>query len=123
MNEKKKILDLNGKKVTMTLPQATARMGIRRSLMIYAAFDAKVAAEKAGTPLDEETYVISYRTLPDLVIGSKDVDGIKFPPTAEELLDMPESFVNAWLGAIYEVNPHWNPKNSTKQDDEKKAES
>jgi hypothetical protein len=123
MNEKKITLDLNGKKINITISQATARMGIRRSLMIYAAFDTKEAAEKEGKPIDEEAYVISYRTLPDLVVGSKDVEGMNFPPTAEELLDLPEEFVNKWLDAIYKLNPHWNSRNVTKQDDEKKAES
>jgi len=119
-------LDLDGKIIEIVVSRATTRMGIRRSLMIYAAMDAHDKAGKAGTEEDEVAYVLSYRTLPDLVAGTVTVttlpDGpavegtelvnaINYPLKVEELLDLPEEFVSQWLAAIYELNPQWDPAN------------
>jgi hypothetical protein len=123
MEQDKLILDIYGKKIEVVVGRATARMGIRRSLLIYDAMDAKEKADKEGTKMDQEAYVVSYRTLPDLIAGTMSVTGMDFPMTADQLLDMPEDVVNAWLKAIYAKNPHWDPANLVRREDEKKADS
>ncbi len=110
MSERSKTfkLDLDGNEIEIVVSRATTRMGIRRSLMIYAAMDAH---DKAGKDEDEVAYILSYRTLPDLVAGTESVKGLDFPPKMEDLLDLPEDFVSEWMQAIYELNPQWNPAN------------
>jgi hypothetical protein len=105
------VLDLDGKPVTITVIRSTTRTGIKRSLLIFDAFQKKEEKEKAGDPVDEVMHILSYRTLPDLISGTESASGMKFPITIEDLMELPEQFVSEWVTAIYEVNPHWNPAN------------
>ena len=128
METQKISLDLGGRTAVVTVGRATARMGIRRSMAIFKAFEDKENAEKEGKPVDQEAFVISYRTLPDLMSGTVSAEGIELPISAEDVLDMPEEEVNKWLEAVYSLNPHWNvktkaDKEEADKEDVKKAKS
>ena len=113
-------LDLNGQEVALVIKRATTRTGIKRSLMIFAAMDAHEKNVTNKAEEDEVAFVLSYRTMPDLIAGTESVEGMEYPITIEQLMDLPEEFVTNWIQAIYEVNPHWNPVNMVLEDDKKK---
>lgn len=113
-------LDLDGQEVALVIKRATTRTGIKRSLMIFAALDAHKKNEDAGDAVDEIAYVLSYRTMPDLLAGTESVEGMEYPITIEQLMELPEEFVDSWIQAIYDVNPHWNPANIVVDEDKKK---
>jgi len=43
------------------------------------------------------------------VAGTAEVEGLEWPMTFVEFLELPERVVDAWLEAVYELNPHWRP--------------
>jgi hypothetical protein len=101
--QKELTLELDGKPVKIVLARATTRMGIQRSLMIYKALD----EHKKNPDEDEVVYSFNFRTLPDLISGTVSIEGVDM--TAEAIMELPEEFTDAWLQAIYEMNPQWNP--------------
>lgn len=122
LDKKTITVEHKGKEVEITVIRATTRTGIKRSLMIFNAMDQHDKAVAEGKEIDEIAYVVAYRTLPDIVAGTESVKGMPFPPTIDQLLELPEQLVDIWISTIYEVNPQWDPARLMKKpDDEEEA--
>lgn len=55
----------------------------------------------------------------EVVAGTAEVKGLEWPLGFEGFMELPERMVDAWLEAVYELNPHWRPGWAEKE--EKKA--
>jgi hypothetical protein len=124
MSEKQTILTLklDGQDVKLHLVRSTTRTGIRRSLMIYSALDENEKAIKDGVPVDKEEFTVKRRIYPDCICGTESAEGMDFPLTLAQLMDLPEEFVDDWASAIYKLNPHWNAVAKPTEEATKKKE-
>lgn len=101
---------------------ANYRIGLTRTLLMDQA-----RRETPGEPdvSDAEALALAFGRVmlwPALVAPVVEHDGFDhWPPTADELLDMPEPFVSVWEQAVYALNPHWRAVVPEEADAEKKA--
>ena len=107
MSEKQLVLnlDLDGNKVALTIIRATARMGAEHGFMIGEAF--RYFDEHPDFP--ESLKDLKYRIYPVAVVGTSAVEGMAWPIAFEDFIELPETFIDAWLDGVYKVNPQWVP--------------
>lgn len=95
----------------VTVRKANVLDGIRRDQMIAKAFEQEHAAD--DDPLRTAAIVMypsaascsnldCNEALPE---GALDQDG---RVSLEFFVGLPDDFVRAWLGVVFELNPHWN---------------
>jgi len=104
MSEKQTTLvyTLDDSKVSITVARATAKIGVQRYLLA-----SKGAEENKDE--DEALKILRLMFYPDLICATIEVEGMKFPISFEELIELPEDLVNKWAEAVYSVNPQWRP--------------
>jgi hypothetical protein len=71
-------------------------------------------------PIDstpEEVLIAQIFTYPDLVAAAKsiEIDGLDGEITFEQFAALPEALVLQWEQAVYELNPHWLPQETTEK--------
>lgn len=105
MSEKRTTLayTLDGVEITLTIVRATARMGVARYLLI----NKGVEANKNET--DEALKTLRLMIYPDCIIATESAEGMEFPPTFEQFVELPEDFINKWTETVYSINPQWLP--------------
>lgn len=109
-----KTLELTVGNVTARLKvcEATTLMGLRRGKM----------ASEAGNEDNPLIWFARRFMYPDLMactigeIDGKPVEELTF----DEFLALPDQVTDAWLAAVYEVNPHWQPRLPEPAEQEKK---
>jgi hypothetical protein len=69
---------------------------------------------------DEAIKSLRLYAYPLLVCGTESVEGLPWPMTFEQFLELDTDFVNFWNNAVYKVNPQWVPGYSTPELDQKK---
>lgn len=104
--------------VTVTVSQATVRMGMARTRIRTHGY------ERAD--LGEDEKILAVFTYPDLIAGTLSVVGLDWPPSFDAFLELPEQMIVPWENAVYELNPHWLPEaaepGEPKADDGKTSE-
>jgi hypothetical protein len=95
--------------VTLTVSEATVRMGTARARARLAAFD-EPDAERRALLLEHA----------DLVSVTTQAEGIPWPLTPEQLADLPETLALKWERAVYALNPHWYERDDAGGTSEKK---
>lgn len=102
-------------KMKVTVKMASLGDGLRRMRLITEAFE---------SPQEEtELQTTAIAIYPTLRCATKDVQGFHFDKM-EDLLELPEVFVNDWMDAALEINPQWrNERVIDKEQVEKKEES
>lgn len=109
-----KTLELTAGGVTARLEirEATTLMGMRRGQLMAEAKDER----------DPLVWFARRFMYPDCLacsegeIGGKPVSELTF----DEYLALPDQITEAWLAAVYEINPHWQPRLPEAQEQEKK---
>jgi len=98
------------KTLELTAGGVTARLQIREATTLMGMRRGQLAADaKDDDPLIWFACRFMY---PDCLacsdgeIGGKPVRELTF----EEFLALPDQITEAWLAAVYEVNPHWQPR-------------
>jgi hypothetical protein len=95
---------LPGKSVTVC--PATYRMGLRRTLLMEQ--ERKAIKDKGEVEVDLASSVGASMIYPTLIAAVVDHAGFDaWPPTSDQVMDMPEGFVMVWEKAAYECNPQW----------------
>ncbi len=103
---------LNG--LSVTIGEANAKIGFKRTRL---AMEAKAQAEagiKAGRPLDRDEYALLTIAYPAMVACVIAHDGFENWPAGGELspadfLTLPDRFFVMWEQAVYNLNRHWFP--------------
>lgn len=110
-----KVISLNGYSVTIT--EATALQGMRHSLL-------RENTAIANTD-DEATRIFKRFFYPAMVASVTDHSGFEvWPPSFDQVADLPDKFAVEWMDAAWELNPHWKPQGEpTPQELEEKKES
>lgn len=99
--------------LAVTVTAATALVGMRRTRL-------KLEARQADEQ-DIDRRWLRELTYPDLVAAVVDAQGFpEWPIGFKEFLELPDSFVVKWEGAVYDLNSHWLPVRD--EDTEKKAD-
>ncbi len=104
MSEKQKTLefDLDDQPVTITVSRSTARTGVLRYQLMTAGNEAN------QTETDEALKPLRFITYPDCIAGTATATGFTaWPISFEEFSGLPETLVDDWVNAVYEINPHW----------------
>lgn len=99
--------------VKITVRRANGYMGMKRSLIT---FDA-VQKNEQNAETDPVIAILRTMTYPDLISATVKTEGVPWPMSFEEFIDLPDDLIARWEEAVYVVNPHWNPPGSA---DEKK---
>lgn len=91
-------------------------MGIRHSLLIE---------EAAVEPDDDEaTRLFKYVFYPAMVACVVEHKGFDpWPPTIDDVMNLPDQFAGEWMDAAWELNPHWKPRIPEPDEAEKKSSS
>jgi hypothetical protein len=124
------ILDLSipfdGKTVTARLDIRPAGIAasMRRTFLQQAMRQTSTPeAEPETAPTDPVEIFLRTRYYPDLIAGAYageiviDGEALPWPPTFEQVMDLPEELGLAWENAVYDANPAWTGKGTA----EKKA--
>ena len=102
---KRETIEIRG--LTITVQEADGRMGTKRSRLMFEAGQAKEAAMKAGE-IDEDEWWVRLNIYPPLAAATIEATGSVSPPfSAEDVMTLPDEVVDAWLSAVWRVNPHW----------------
>lgn len=109
------------KTLELTIGDVTARLEIREATTLMGMRRGQLAAEAKdeGDPLIWFARRFMY---PDCLacsdgeIGGKPVRELTF----DDFLALPEQITEGWLAAVYEVNPHWQPRLPEPEEREKK---
>lgn len=111
------------KTLELTAVDVTARLEIREATTLMGMRRGQLMAE-AKDESDPLVWFARRFMYPDCLacsegeIGGKPVSELTF----DEYLALPDRITEAWLAAVYEVNPHWQPRlPETPEKQEKKA--
>ena len=102
--------DNDGSPVEIVVQRATVRVGVQRYTMMSAADEMNKKNET-----DSVLATIRLFTFPTVVCGTLSVKGLQWPMGLEDFLELDEALVDAWLGAIYKMNPHWKGTSDTSE--------
>lgn len=96
--------------VTLVIRQATFADGMRRAALHG---EAIIAGEVLGYPGDLDA-LITLHIRPSCIAGLVSVENrgelvVKPEPTLQEFMEYPDSLVDLWQRAVWELNPHWSP--------------
>jgi hypothetical protein len=94
--------------VTVTVRPANYRLGILRTVLNAQA----IAARAKDADLQDGQVLAGLiggeKIYPSLIAATVEQTGFDhWPPTAAEVLELPEGFVVAWEQAVYALNPQW----------------
>jgi len=113
----KRVEDSSLPGVSVTVGMATYKMGLTRTILMDQARQAQRAAQEAGAKPDLTNAVELAEAVglamiyPSLIAGVVEQNGFEsWPPTAEEVMGLPEPFVAAWEQAVFSLNPHWRAR-------------
>lgn len=103
MSEKQMTLayTLDDRVVTLTIVRATTRIGVARYLL------AGEGNRVNETETDEALKILRLIIYPNCISCTTSVEGMDWPITFDQFVDLPEDFVDKWLEAVYTMNPHW----------------
>lgn len=88
---------------SVEVTEANALQGMRRTLL-------SMDGQKARQDTDDRAMqILREMTYPDLmaVVKHDTVQGLEWPVTFSEFINLPEQLVSKWERAVYELNPHW----------------
>jgi hypothetical protein len=119
-----------GEPLQATMSEASALMGMRRSVLISEALT-YIRKQEGEEPQEGESqgwldndsnlavYLLRRYTWPDCIactVASKGFDHQNL--TFEEFCQLPEAFIGQWQEAARELNPHWVEKPEEDEQDE-----
>lgn len=99
--------------MTVTVRAATVRQGMERTRL-------RLEGRKVEQP-DMGLTILRLFTYPDLVSATVSAQGLPWPLTFEQFLDLPDALVGPWERAVYALNPHWLPESETTPDPKETA--
>lgn len=97
-----------GLKVRLVVSRATVLIGTRRMRLEAEAHQDALKAVDEGND-DPDRALAAVRFYPSLIAATVAAEGLPWPPTLDEFLDLPEELWAAWSSAVYDLNPHWLP--------------
>lgn len=109
------------KKLELTVGNVIVRLEIREATTLMGMRRGQLAAE-AKDDSDPLIWFARRFMYPDCLacsdgeIGGKPARELTF----DDFLALPDQITEAWLAAVYEVNPHWQPRLPEPQEQEKK---
>ncbi len=122
-------------KIDLVVSEASALTGMRRALLRGRASAYLNSLNGAGgeeseddkpslSALDLSAITLMARVVyPDLVAAAVEADGIDLEMSIDDFCGLPDSLVDAWEVAVYQLNPHWlpsQPENEVEEEEEKK---
>lgn len=122
LNPRKTTVVKFGETVELTVSEATAEVGVYRTILIQNEYDNQKAVESterdSAAPVD--LHVASLRVLrtmmyPSMIAAVVEQKGFTdWPPSFEEFKMLPEMLIVDWEVATFDLNPHWRPAETPK---------
>ena len=101
-----KLTDPDGSAVLITVREADLRAGFKRGRLLRELISDDLIR-------DDPDLASIYAIYADLVAGTRKVDGMTWPVTADEFVALSDHWFDRvggpWLQAVQELNPHWSP--------------
>lgn len=91
-------------RISVTVVRATVLVGARRSV---SRVEASELIKEAGDEMPHEVKILRGITYPDLIVCTVEAQGIPWPLSFDDFLELDDEFVDMWWDAVREVNPHW----------------
>ncbi len=97
--------------LSVTISRATAEMGMVKTLLSSSAREfAEEIKDFSDVRKIAKRLTISM-VYPSLVSAAvENVGFITWPPSYEEFLNLPDTFISEWERKTYELNSHWRPR-------------
>ncbi len=111
-------------KIALIVSEASALTGMKRALLrgrasAYldslnnAADEDNADDSRALSPLDLSAITLMARIVyPDLISAVVEADGLDLAMSVDDFCNLPDSLVDIWEVAVYQLNPHWLPSQS-----------
>ncbi len=115
---------LGKRKISLTISEATAKMGLLRNLLMESAVaslgtsdeDENLSPEKLAYKNTDR--IIGFFLYPAMIASVKSQVGFKeWPISFEEFSDIPEEFEVKWEEATFRLNPHWKYKDELTEEE------
>lgn len=119
---------IDGEEISLTISEATTRMGLLRTVIMEEAINAFTPAE-TGKEINAALMasmntdrILAYFLYPALISSVRRQTGFyHWPLTLEEFGDLPAELEVKWEAATFELNPKWRV-NEVEETEEEKAE-
>ncbi len=115
--------EIDGAAVRLVLQAATVLSGMRRAILAE-----RVSEQLAKIDMEKQigavaTLLVGRFTYPDLIAAVVESEGMDVDSLSlDEFLNLPQEFVDNWLVAVYDLCPHWSPKQAAATVDAAEAE-
>jgi hypothetical protein len=123
-----------GEPLQVTVSEASALMGMRRSVLISEALTYIREQREEEEPQEKESqgrldndgnlavYLLRRYAWPDCIACTVASEGFDYQSlTFEEFCQLPEAFIGKWQEAAHELNPHWRGEEEEEESDEEEA--
>lgn len=112
-------------KLDLTINEVAARLEIHPATTLAGMARGQLAAASKGEKEALRWYAARYMYPDCLACSTGEVGGQPVGKlTLDEFLNLPDQITEAWLDAVYRVNPHWSPRlpePENQEEQEKKA--
>lgn len=115
---------LGKRKISLTISEATAKMGLLRTLLMDSVtYLLGNSEEDENLPSAKLAYknadrIIGFFLYPAMIASVKSQTGFSdWPISFEEFSDIPEEFEVKWEEATFRLNPHWKYKDDTTEEE------
>jgi len=106
-------LSLDG--ITLTVSAATVLIGMRRTRL--------QVEGRSAEETDPDRTLLRLYTYPDLVAATVEAQGIPWPLSFEDFLELPDRLAAQWENAVYALNPHWLPGGGETAEEKKEPQT
>ncbi len=103
---KRETIEVRGLRITVQ--EANGLMAARREVLAAKAYQSPAE--------DEAEQWMRAWVCPILIAATVAVEGVTWPLAIDEMMELPDEVINAWLAAAFRLNPHWLPKPDPAQD-------
>jgi hypothetical protein len=118
----------DGLDVTLSIARANGSIGTYRTLLLQRAKEEEATAPDMADLLALGNYLTHLFVYPSLIAATVAANGLpSWPLSFAEYMELPEQFLIAWEAKVWELNPHWRPKEpepeAQDEEDQKKVPS
>ncbi|MFH1555138.1 MAG: hypothetical protein ABII76_09785 [Pseudomonadota bacterium] len=94
----------DGTPVRIVVTEAHALEGMKRARL------AAHAERENEHEEDVDRAILHMLVYPPLIAATVEAEGIPWPLTFEQFLELPDTLMRPWEDAVFGLNPHWIPK-------------
>jgi len=111
---------LNGESVVLEVGPATVLTGMKRTVLrsrAQAEVDDLFSDDSRDSVAGTALIYVGVFAYPDCLAATVSAEGLDLDMSLTEFASLPEAFVDAWVLAVYQENPHWQPGSAATEEE------